>query len=359
MIDSLPNPPEALIVTADDFGFGVATSRGIVRAHQAGVVTSTSMMVVTGDHAAASAPLLDDAPRLEVGLHLVLTGRAQKPLVAGKSSGLVGRDGGFHPLGRLIWRAWRRRLDTNAVFDEICAQARRCEELLGRHPAYVDGHHHAHQLPVIREALVRAMRQGVLPAVTRCTIEGPSVRANVRGSRLRRTVMHRLGMAARPVFKAAGVWINDSCFGMIGKQEMAGGLNRFGLEPQGGTGFQPVLGDHCKRKAWFSSRLLNFDWPARAGSPCHGEGRRRNSLDADPNLWSAYLPHLAKSGVVEWFVHPGEMDTTLANRDSYIEQRAIELESLNRLGASAAWPKWAAALTTKAAAANKFSKTLI
>jgi predicted glycoside hydrolase/deacetylase ChbG (UPF0249 family) len=303
--DSLSNPPEALIVTADDFGFGVATSRGIVRAHQAGVVTSTSMMVVTGDHAAASVPLLEDAPKLEVGLHLVLTGRAQQPLIAGKSSGLVGRDGGFHPLGKLMWQAWRRRLDANALFDEICAQARKCEALLGRRPAYVDGHHHAHQLPVIREALVRAMQQVALPAVTRCTIEGPSVRAMVRGSGMRRAIMHQLGTAAQPVFKAAGVWSNDSCFGMIGTREMARGL------------------------------------------------------DHDPNLWSAYLPHLAKSGVVEWFVHPGERDTTLVNRDSYIEQRATELESLSRLGSSPAWSKWAVVLTTKAAAVNKFPKTLI
>ena len=59
----------SLIVTADDFGFGVPTSRGIIRAHQAGVVTSTSLMVVTGEHAKASIPLLEHAPKLEVGLH--------------------------------------------------------------------------------------------------------------------------------------------------------------------------------------------------------------------------------------------------------------------------------------------------
>ena len=38
----------ALIVTADDFGLGPATSEGIIRAHLEGPVTATSMMVVTG-----------------------------------------------------------------------------------------------------------------------------------------------------------------------------------------------------------------------------------------------------------------------------------------------------------------------
>src|SRR5438874_1644761 len=103
----LPDPPQALIVTADDFGFGVATSRGIIRAHRAGVVTAASLMAVTGDHAAASVELLGDAPRLEVGLHLVLSGPPQRPLVAGRSSGLVRRDGAFHPLGRIMLAAWR------------------------------------------------------------------------------------------------------------------------------------------------------------------------------------------------------------------------------------------------------------
>ncbi len=278
----------ALIVTADDFGFGVPTSRGIIHAHQAGVVTSTSLMVVTGDHARASIPLLEHAPKLEVGLHLVLTGPAQKPLMAGPTSGLVTRDGCFHSLPKLLWITWRRRLDQSAVFDEICAQAERFTELMGRPPAYVDGHHHSHQLPVIREALVAAMEAGVLPKVTRCTMEAPSVRAHVSGSRLRRTVMHRLGTAALSTFKEAGIWMNDSCFGMIGVRDF---------------------------------------------------GR--------PQPWSNYLEHLPDKGEIEWFVHPGELDESLVGRDSYIRERLFELDALVRLGASPEWAPWAKLLATK------------
>ena len=280
--------PTALVVTADDFGFGVSTSRGIIRAHRAGIVTSTSLMAVTGDHAAGSVALLADAPALEVGMHLVLTGPAQRPLAATRSSGLVGRDGAFHPLKKLLFLSLCERLDYRGVLDEICAQAEKCRGLLGRSPAYVDGHHHAHQLPVVREALVIAMRVGVLPRVARCTTEAASVRKNVRGCAIRRAVMHRIGSAARPGFQEAGVQTNDSCFGIISPADL--------------------------RKS---------------------------------NPWDHYLGHLPPTGTVEWFVHPGEADETLAGRDTYRAERVIELEALIRFTQQDDWPRWKSILRTK------------
>ena len=60
-------------------------------------------------------PLLADAPNLDVGLHLVLTNCGEKPLVAGKSSGLVDRDGFFLSNGNLWIRSLRRKLQPAAV----------------------------------------------------------------------------------------------------------------------------------------------------------------------------------------------------------------------------------------------------
>src|SRR5437773_9206764 len=77
------------VITADDFGFGVATSAGIIHSHLHGPVAATSMMVVTEDHAEASAGLLIDAPKLRVGLHLVFTDVGSPALVATPASGLV------------------------------------------------------------------------------------------------------------------------------------------------------------------------------------------------------------------------------------------------------------------------------
>ena len=73
------NVTPQLIVTADDFNLSEGVSRGILDAHQHGIVTETSVMVNLGDlqHAAA---LLAAAPRLAVGLHLNITrGRPVAP----------------------------------------------------------------------------------------------------------------------------------------------------------------------------------------------------------------------------------------------------------------------------------------
>src|ERR687898_46396 len=61
-----------LIVTADDFNLSAGVSRGIIEAHQHGIVTETSVMVNLGDLQRAAA-MLAAAPRLAAGLHLNIT----------------------------------------------------------------------------------------------------------------------------------------------------------------------------------------------------------------------------------------------------------------------------------------------
>ena len=62
-----------LVVNADDFGMSGAISRGILRAHRDGIVTSTSLMGNAADLPAAKA-MLSEAPNLGVGVHLALCG---------------------------------------------------------------------------------------------------------------------------------------------------------------------------------------------------------------------------------------------------------------------------------------------
>jgi predicted glycoside hydrolase/deacetylase ChbG (UPF0249 family) len=286
-----------LVVTADDFGLGPATSQGIIRAHLDGPVTAASMMVVAGDRSEASAPLLAQAPRLEVGLHLVLTGRGEEPIRARRSSGLVGRDGHFLPLTRLLAAALFGRLSRVAVRDEIAQQAERFVALVGRPPAYVDGHHHAHELPVVREAVIDLMDAGLLPRVTRTTRLLPGTARARPATLLRQAVAHSLGSAAGKDFKAAGVWSNDSFFGMLDEADWA--------EP--------------------------FPWLA--------DLRR--------------LPCLPPGCIVEWVVHPGLPDDSWIGRDPYVRRRPMELAALTDPAYRAFWNKWRTNLTTKAAAVQR------
>jgi predicted glycoside hydrolase/deacetylase ChbG (UPF0249 family) len=283
-----PSPELKLIVTADDFGIGLATSRGIVAAHRNGPVTATSLMTVTGDHARRSVPLLADCPDLDVGLHLTLTLCGERPLMARQSSGLVDRQGDLLTLPKLWLAAVTRKLDRLGVADEIAAQTELFHKLVGRPPAYVDGHHHAHQLPVVREALLDVIGHHLLPPVTRTTIEPPGVRLWVNAARAKRAVANAMGRSATKAFGQRWTWSNDYFVGMIGRRD-----------------------------------------------------QRR------PFPWARFLRHLPSTGVVEWCVHPGEPDDTLVGRDGYVAARAAELAALTGPAGRAAWERLRSSLARK------------
>jgi predicted glycoside hydrolase/deacetylase ChbG (UPF0249 family) len=116
----------AAIVNADDFGQSAGINRGIVEAHQRGIVTSASLMVRWHAASEAAAAYARAHPRLSVGLHVDL----------GES---IYRGGEWIPLyERVDCR------DARAVEVEIRDQLSLCRELLGRDPTHLDSHQHAH-----------------------------------------------------------------------------------------------------------------------------------------------------------------------------------------------------------------------
>jgi predicted glycoside hydrolase/deacetylase ChbG (UPF0249 family) len=264
------------VVAADDFGIGVDTSRGIVDAALRGPVTCTSALAVA-DACQASLPLLDEAPGLELGLHVALTG-GFRPLAATRASGLVGRDGRLGGLPALFLGCLAGRVSRAAVRDEIAAQVERLRRMAGRAPVYFDGHHHVHEFPLVREVVVELVRERVLPGVTRVTVEPPALRRRAPGARARRAVLDQLGRRARALFAAHGLPANDTLFGTVGRRELA------------------------------------------AGFP-----------------WAAHLAHLPAGGVVEWMVHPGRPDPTLRGVDPYVEERVAEWRALTAPEHRAAW----------------------
>jgi len=66
-----PMRQRLLIVNADDFGLSDGVNRGIVEAHERGIVTSASLMV-WHDAARAAAAYARGRPQLDVGVHLDL-----------------------------------------------------------------------------------------------------------------------------------------------------------------------------------------------------------------------------------------------------------------------------------------------
>src|SRR5262249_19846104 len=132
-----------LLVTADDFGIGPETSRGILELASRGVVTST-VLLAHSPFAADAVAMWNAAGRpLEVGWHPCLT--LDSPILPPeKVPSLVEPDGRFPNLGGLLKRLVLGRVRGEEVEAEFRAQYRRFVELVGSPPANVNAHHHVH-----------------------------------------------------------------------------------------------------------------------------------------------------------------------------------------------------------------------
>ena len=153
-------PVLKLIVNADDFGIAESVNRGIVEAHDRGIVTSTSIMATGAafEHAVA---LARARPRLAVGVHLVLT--EHRPLIGAEAAAsLVGADGGFAPhLKDLLAKQLRGGLVLEEVRRELDTQINRVRAA-GIDISHLDGHQHVHVLPgVARIVAELAVAHGV------------------------------------------------------------------------------------------------------------------------------------------------------------------------------------------------------
>ncbi len=114
-----------LIVNADDFGQSNGINKGIIQAHEKGIVTSTSLMV-RYPAAIEAAEYAKSNTTLGVGLHL---------------------DFGEWVCKQDNWEMSYSVVDlenTDAVKNEIDEQIDRFLELMGRKPTHIDSHQHAH-----------------------------------------------------------------------------------------------------------------------------------------------------------------------------------------------------------------------
>lgn len=115
-----------LIVNADDFGQSPGTNRGIIEAHERGIVTSASLMV-RWPAAAQAATYAQAHPQLSVGLHLDLGEWAY-------------RNGEWVRLYQLV-----NEDDAEAVAKELKAQIVTFRSLMERNPTHIDSHQHSHR----------------------------------------------------------------------------------------------------------------------------------------------------------------------------------------------------------------------
>lgn len=188
-------PSRLLIVTADDFGAGPDTSRGILDLAARRVVTST-VLLVTSPHAAEAVGLWRKAGgRLDLGWHPCLT--MDTPVApADAVPSLVGPDGRFLPLGGFLKRLVRGRIDAAEVEREFRAQLALFTDLVGRPPATVNAHHHVHIFEPVGAALRRVLADLRPRPFVRRVVEPWRTLLRVPGARVKRLALSRFGRRA-------------------------------------------------------------------------------------------------------------------------------------------------------------------
>jgi predicted glycoside hydrolase/deacetylase ChbG (UPF0249 family) len=130
---------KSLVVNADDFGLSRGVNRGIVEAHERGIVTSASLMVY-GDAAAEAAHYGRARPELGLGLHVELR---------------------HWRVGKRLWSRPRSDRDLQvAVTKDLSGQLEEFRRLVGSDPSHIDSHHHRHRiepLPAIFSELAQEL----------------------------------------------------------------------------------------------------------------------------------------------------------------------------------------------------------
>lgn len=195
--------PRRLLVTADDFGIGPATTRGILELGSLGVVTSTVMLV--------NSPYAEEAVEqwhacnstLEVGWHPCLT--LDKPVLPAEAvPSLVNDEGKFWSLGQFLFRLMRGSINEQHLFAELRAQYLRFMDLMGRPPVNINGHHHVHIFgPVWRALHAVIQHQQPRPYVRRVQESWRTLR-KVPGIRLKRLLLSHWGAKAARLQQDAG-----------------------------------------------------------------------------------------------------------------------------------------------------------
>ena len=206
-----------LIVNADDFGLTHGINRAIGELHDAGAVTSATIMAAGAafPHAAA---LARSRPGLGIGCHVVLTdGLPVSPPKAIPS--LIARDGRtfrqslFSFLGALA----TRQIDPDDIEREAVAQIERVQDA-GLVVTHMDTHKHTHILPFVLRPLLRAAARTGVRAI-RNPFEQPWAFPLSNGTAARTSQLRVLGPLKRsflrqPDIEAGRVRTTDGTIGV-------------------------------------------------------------------------------------------------------------------------------------------------
>lgn len=203
-----------ILLSADDYGLTPAVSAGIAELAQAQRLSATTAIVTLPPWGDAGAGVAALRGQIAVGLHLNLTLGA--PL---GSMPQHAPQGQLPPVSDWIRRGLAGRITAQEVAAEIARQIARFEAIAGAPPDLIDGHHHVHALPGVRNALAAVLRQrygaGEMPLL-RVPADRPDRIIARRGAAAKALLIAALTFPARRSFRALGAPKNDGFSGFSG-----------------------------------------------------------------------------------------------------------------------------------------------
>jgi chitin disaccharide deacetylase len=186
--------PPRLIINADDFGLTPGVNRAIAELHDAGIVTSATLM--------ANGPAFDDAvalarsrPALGIGCHIVLvdgtpvSDPATIPTLLGPDRRSFGDS-----LGAFAFGVLTGRIHAADIQREALAQIQKLQRA-GLTLTHVDTHKHTHLLSRVTRPILRALEQSGVTAI-RNPFE-PLWAAKLSGSTRRRLAVRSFEIGRR------------------------------------------------------------------------------------------------------------------------------------------------------------------
>ncbi len=197
------NAKRYLIVTADDYGIGPATSQGILELAQRGRITAT-VLLVTSPFAETAVRDWNRAGRpVELGWHPCLTLDAPV-LPVWLVPSLVNRSGRFWRLGQFILRLRCGYISPLEIKAELQAQLQRFCDLVGNPPTVVNSHHHVQVFPPV-SSLLQSVLADFPPPYVRRVREPWQLIARIPGARGKRAFLNLLGRTEACLQEQAGI----------------------------------------------------------------------------------------------------------------------------------------------------------
>ena len=159
-----------LVLCADDFGISKGVDDAILELSSKGRLSAISCMTVASNWVEEGKRLVAIEANIGLGLHLTITDQfsiAPIPHLAPNRS--------LPSFKNLLFRAVTGRLDREELFNEFRRQVDAFTSVVNRPPDFIDGHHHVHQLPIVRESAIDLIRRNVIPkdCWLRCCWEPP------------------------------------------------------------------------------------------------------------------------------------------------------------------------------------------